>query len=115
MRRKLLQEHGSVKNYLINKLDVDEKLLEKAITERPSILRIKLQKLIELIDMLQQNGITGNDIVSHPKILNFNIKTLRERIKILKEAGVPLRCNLITYNESTLNRYKIKYNSKNDT
>jgi len=53
-----LQEHGSVKNYLINRLNVDEKLLEEVITTHPSILRVKFKKLIELIDMLRQNGIT---------------------------------------------------------
>lgn len=98
--QKLLQDYGSVKNYLINKLNVDEKLLEKAISKYPSILRIKLKKLTELIDLLLQNNITGDDIVNHPKIFYFNIETLRQRIEILKEVGIPLKVNSIMYHQS---------------
>lgn len=114
MRRKLLQEYGSVNNYLINKLDVDEKLLEKTITKYPSILRIKFKKLTELIDMLRQNNITGDDIVSHPKIFYFNIETLRQRIETLKEAGIPLKVSLIIRSQRMSNRHKCKsYDSTN--
>lgn len=113
MRQKLLQEYGSVKNYLINKLDVDEKLLEKAISKYPSILRVKLKKLTELVDMLQQNGITGDDIINHPKVFYFNIETLRRQIEILKEAGIPLKISSIIYKQRTLDRHKRKsYDSK---
>jgi len=115
-RRKLLQEHGSVKNCLINRLNVDEKLLEEVITKYPSILRVKLKKLIELIDMLRQNGISGDDIVSHPKIFYFKIETLRKRIEMLKENGVSPKIILIMRNQKNLDRYiKLKSpSSKNN-
>ncbi|KYN27837.1 hypothetical protein ALC57_02902 [Trachymyrmex cornetzi] len=114
-RQKLLQKHGSVKNYLINTLNVEEKLLEKAITKYPSILRVKFKKLTELIDLLQQNGITGDDILSRPKIVYFNIETLRKRIEILKENGIPPRINLLICEQKCIDRYvKLKsHNSKN--
>lgn len=114
VRQKLLQEHGSVKNYLINKLDVDEKLLEEAITKDPSILRVRLKKLIELIDVLQQSGITGDDIVSHPKVFYFNVETLRKRIEILKEAGIPLKISSILHNRRTLDQYKFRSPNSKD-
>ncbi|KYM81393.1 hypothetical protein ALC53_08161 [Atta colombica] len=104
-RQKLLQEHGSVKNYLINTLNVEEKLLEEAITKYPSILRMKFKKLIKLIDLLQQNGITSDDIVNHPKIFYFNIETLRKRIKILKENGIPPRISLLMYEQRIIDQY----------
>ena len=98
-QQKLLQEHGSVKDYLINILNVEEKLLEEAITKYPSILRMKFKKLIKLIDLLQQNGITNDDIVNHPKIFYFNIETLRKRIEILKENGILPRITLLMYEQ----------------
>lgn len=114
-RQKLLQEHGSVKNYLLKKLNIDEKLFNNTITKYPSILRINLKKLIELIDMLQQNGITSDDIINHPKIFYFNIKTLGKRIEILKKNDIPLRISLIMHNQRTLERrVKLRlYKSKN--
>lgn len=108
VRQKLLEEHGSVKNYLIDKLDVDDKHFEEAVTKYPSILRVKLKKLNDLIDMLRQNDITGDDIVSHPKIVYFNIETLRKRIAILKEAGVPLKITLLMGTQKTFDQYKFK-------
>ncbi|XP_018344827.1 PREDICTED: uncharacterized protein LOC108750086 isoform X2 [Trachymyrmex septentrionalis] len=113
-RQKLLQKHGSVKNYLINTLNVEEKLLEKAITKYP-ILRVKFKKLIELIDLLKQNGITGDDIISHPKIFFFNITTLHKRIAKLKENGIPPRINLLMYSKKIMDQYvKLRlHNSKN--
>ncbi|XP_011859771.1 PREDICTED: uncharacterized protein LOC105557197 [Vollenhovia emeryi] len=89
-QQRLLQEHGSVKNYLIDQLNVDEKLLEEVITKRPTILRVKLKKLIKLINVLRQNGITGDDIIRHPKIFYFSTETLCKRIEMLKEADIPL-------------------------
>lgn len=101
-RQKLLQEHGSVKNFLINKLDVDEKLLEETIIKSPFILRVRLKKLIELIDILRQSGITGDDILRHPKVFYFSVETLRKRIEILKKAGLPLKISSILRNQRTL-------------
>ncbi|KYM94898.1 hypothetical protein ALC62_14493 [Cyphomyrmex costatus] len=111
-RQKLLQEHGSVKNYLNNVLNVKEKLLEEAITKYPSILRVKLKKLMELIDLLQQSGITGDDVVSHPKIFYFNVETLRKRIAMLKENGIPPRITLLICKQRIIDRY-VKHRSHN--
>lgn len=97
-RRKFLEEYGSVKNYLINKLDVDEKLCDRVTAKYPSILRIKVKKLLELTDMLRHYDIAGEDIMSHPKIFHFNIETLRKRIELLKANGMPLRIPLIISN-----------------
>ncbi|KAL0123695.1 hypothetical protein PUN28_005896 [Cardiocondyla obscurior] len=101
VRQKLLQEHGSVKSYLIHKLHVDERLFEKTVAKYPSILRIKLTKLSNLIDMLQQNGITGDDMLNHPKVFHYSIETLRNRIETLKEAGIPLKINVIMRKNSS--------------
>jgi len=47
---------------------VDKKILEETVTKYPRVLRIKLKKVIELVSLLRQNGIRGDDIISHPKI-----------------------------------------------
>lgn len=101
-RQKLLQEHGSFKNYLINTLNVEEKHFEEAITKYPSILRMNFKKLPELIDLLRQNGITSDDIVSHPRILYISINTLRKRIEMLKENNIPPKVNLLISKESLI-------------
>lgn len=102
-RRNFMQKYGSVENYLINKLDVDKKLLEEAVVKRPSILRVNLKKLIELVNLLRQNDMKGNGIISHPKIFYFSVETLRERIEILKEYNIPLRINLLTLDQKSFN------------
>ncbi|XP_036148718.1 transcription termination factor, mitochondrial isoform X2 [Monomorium pharaonis] len=114
-RRNLVEKYGSIKNYLLDQLNVDEKILDAAIAKYPSILRINVKKLKKLINLLRQNGITSNDIVSHPKIFHFKVETLRERIERLKKDDIPLTINLIMCNRRTLERHvKLKsHNSKN--
>lgn len=102
-RWKFLQEHGSVENYLITKLDVDKKFLKEVVTKYPSILRINIKKLIELVNLLRQNDIKGDDILSHPKIFYVSTETLGERIEILKECGIPLRINLLIFDQKNFN------------
>lgn len=111
IQRNLLEKYGSVQNYLINKLNVDEKLLKEAITKKPSILQKNLRKLNELIDLLQENGITVDDMVKQPDIFYFHIKTLRQVIDILKEDGVPLRVSSLIHNRSIIKSKSC--NSKN--
>lgn len=108
LQREILQEHQDVKGYLIDKLNVDKKLLEEAIAKRPTILRVNVQKINQLIDLLQQNGITGKEIIRHPRVFYFNTETLRKRIEMLKKVGLLPRVTVITYSHKDLEDY-IKY------
>ncbi|KAL6261064.1 hypothetical protein P5V15_008591 [Pogonomyrmex californicus] len=94
-RREILQEYGNIKNYLIKKLDVDEELIEKIITKYPSILRINIIKLSEVIDILRQNGFTGDEIIRSHSILYFKPETIYKRIEMLKESGITPRIILL--------------------
>lgn len=106
LQREILQEHPDVKEYLINKLNVsDEKLFEKAITKWPSILRVNIRKINELIDMLQQNGIMGDEIIRYPRVFYFNTETLHKRIEMLKNAGLSPKVSLLTYSQKDLDEY----------
>lgn len=103
-----MQEHQDVKEYLIHKLNVDKKLLEEAIAKRPTILRVNIVKIDQLIDLLKQNGITGKDILRHPRIFYFNTETLRKRIEMLKKNCLLPKVTIITYSQKDLEGY-IKY------
>ncbi|XP_029178831.1 transcription termination factor, mitochondrial [Nylanderia fulva] len=105
LQREILQEHPDVKEYLINRLNVDQKLLEKAITKWPSILRVNIRKINQLINLMQQNGIMGDEIVRYPRIFYFNTETIRKRIEMLKEAGLSPKISLLTYSQKDLNEY----------
>ncbi|XP_011642730.1 transcription termination factor, mitochondrial isoform X4 [Pogonomyrmex barbatus] len=94
-RQEILQEYGNIKNYLIKKLDVDEELIEKIITKYPSILRINIIKLSGVIDILRQNGFTGDEIIRSHSILYFKPETIYKRIEMLKESGITPRIILL--------------------
>lgn len=108
LQREILQEHKDVKGYLIDKLNVDKKLLEEAIAKRPTILRVNVLKIDQLIDLLQQNGITSKEIIRHPRVFYFNTETLRKRIELLKKVGLLPKVTVITYSQKDLESY-IKY------
>ncbi|XP_050453822.1 transcription termination factor, mitochondrial [Cataglyphis hispanica] len=104
LQREILQDHQDVKEYLIDKLNVDEKLLEEAIAKLP-ILRINVRKLNQLIDLLQQYGIMGDEILRHPRVLFFKTETLRKKIERLKEVGLPLKVTLLIYSQKDFDEY----------
>lgn len=105
LRREILQDHQDVKKYLIDKLNVDEKLLEEAIAKLPTILRINVLKLNQLIDLLQQNGFMGDEILRHPRVFYFNTETLRKKIERLKEVGLRPKVTLLVYSQKDLDEY----------
>lgn len=105
LQREILQEYPDVKEYLINKLNVDEKLFEKAITKWPFILRVNVSKISELINLLQQNGIMGDEIIRYPRVFYFNTETLHKRIEMLKKAGLSPKVSLLTYSQKDLDEY----------
>jgi len=100
-----LQEHKDVKGYLIDKLNVDEKLLEEAIAKRPTILRVNVLKIDQLIDLLQQNGITSKEILRQSRIFYFNTETLRKRIEMLKNVGLLPKITILMYSQKDLEDY----------
>lgn len=105
LQREVLQDHQDIKEYLINKLNVDEKLLEEAIAKWPTILRVNVQKINQLVDLLQRNGIMGDEILRHARVFYFNTETLRKRIEMLKEVGLPPKVTVITYSQKDLDEY----------
>ncbi|XP_072762362.1 transcription termination factor, mitochondrial-like isoform X2 [Anoplolepis gracilipes] len=107
--REVLQEYQDVQEYLINKLNVDEKLLEKAVAKSPTILRVNIRKINQVIDLLQQNGIMGDEILRHARVFFFNTKTLHKRIEMLKEAGLLPKVTVITLSQKDLDEYINRY------
>ncbi|GAB1867280.1 mTERF domain-containing protein 1, mitochondrial [Camponotus japonicus] len=105
LQQEILQEHKDVKGYLIDKLNVDEKLLEEAIAKRPTILRVNVLKIDQLIDLLQQNGITGKEILRQSRIFYFNTETLRKRIEMLKNVGLLPKITILMYSQKDLEDY----------
>lgn len=105
LQREVLQDYQDVKKYLIDKLNVDEKLFEEVIAKWPTILRVNVQKLNQLIDLLQQNDIRGDEILRHPRVFYFNTETLRKKIEMLKEVGLTPKVALIIYSQKDLDEY----------
>lgn len=105
MKRELLQSQQDAKGYLIRKLNVSDQALENATIRWPGILRVKIIKLAQLIDMLQQNGITSDEILRHGRVFQFKTETLRKRIETLKENGLAPKITVITYSKKSFDQY----------
>lgn len=88
VERDLMQNCKNINEYLQNKLKVDEETLNLAVTKTPSILRVNIVKLDQLIDILHQNGITSEEILRYDKIFYSSVETVQNRIKILKNEGL---------------------------
>lgn len=71
----------------------------------PTILRVNVTKIDELINVLRQNGIANEDIVNHGRIFYSKVNTIRERIDTLKKAGLPLGASVLTYSQKMFDNY----------
>lgn len=105
VKRSLMQQYNNISEYLQNKLKVDEETLNLAVKKEPSILRINIGKLNQLIDILHQNGITSNEILQNARIFYFNIETIQNRIKTLKEKGLFPNLVILTQAQRVFDRY----------
>lgn len=105
VKRDIMRNYSSVNEFLISKLKVDEEMLNLAITKSPSILRVNLLKLSQLIDVLHQNGITSNEILRHVRIFYFNMETIQNRINILKKEGLVPKLVVLVLAEQSFERY----------
>lgn len=105
IERELLLSQQDAKGYLMHKLNVDEKTLKSATTRWPGILRVKIIKLAQLIDMLQQNGIESHEILKHGRVFQFKTTTLHERIETLKENGLEPKLTVITFSKKSFDQY----------
>lgn len=105
VKSSLMRNYSSVNEFLMNKLKVDEEMLNLAIMKSPSILRVNLLKLNQLINILHQNGITSNEILLHIRIFYFNMETIQNRINILKKEGLVLRLAVLVLAEKSFERY----------
>lgn len=101
----LMRNYSSVNEFLMNKLKINEEMLNLAITKSPGILRVNLLKLNQLIDVLHQNGITSNEILRHIRIFYFNMETIQNRIKILKKEGLVPKLVVLVLAEQSFERY----------
>nr|XP_012226100.1 PREDICTED: uncharacterized protein LOC105674401 [Linepithema humile] len=102
--RDLLGPHKNVRDFLISKLNADENSLDKAIIKAPLLLRVNVHQLNEVIHMLQENGITNDKILCYPRIFHHNKESLRQRLEILREAGIPPRINLLIFGQKYFDR-----------
>ncbi|XP_020285697.1 transcription termination factor, mitochondrial [Pseudomyrmex gracilis] len=104
LQQEVLKEY-SVKEYLVKKLNISEQTLEKTSKKWPSVLRVNVHKLDQLISMLQQYGIKGDEIIRYPRVFFFNLETLRERLEILRAAKLIPKVNLLTYSRKSFDKY----------
>lgn len=103
----LMQNCKDVKEYLMNKLNVDEETLTSATEKWPIILRVKIFKSEQLINLLQANGITSDDILRHGRVFRYKVETLSKRIEILKEINVTPKITVILYDQKAFKQYVI--------
>lgn len=111
MERDVLKPHTNVRDFLISKLNVDEDVLDKAIEKSPQLLRVQVPKLDQVINILQENGLTGDKIIRYPRVFYYSKETLCKRLETLREAGIPPRVNLITFDQSSFDIY-VNYNMR---
>lgn len=100
-----MQQCETINEYLQNKLEVDEEMLNSATKKMPRILRVNIEKLDRLINILHQNGITSDKILRHARILQFNVETVQRRIEILRKEGLVPNLAILTQAEDNFNQY----------
>lgn len=98
-------QQKNVRKYLQNKLKVDEEIFNLAVKKNPSILQMDIMKLNQLINILQQNGITSNKILLYTQVFNFNIETIQNRIEIMKKENLHPNLALLIRSEQMFNEY----------
>lgn len=103
VKRSLMQHYGNVSDYLQNKLKLDDEVLNSLVQKVPSILRVNIAKLNQLINILHQNGITNDEILRHSRIF-FNIDTIQNRIAILKKANLALKITVLIKSEQSFDQ-----------
>jgi len=105
MKHNLLRNHETVNEFLMRKLQINEKTLDLALTKWSKILRVNLTKLDRLINMLHHNGITSDEILQYEKIFYFNVETVRNRLEILKNENFTPKLSVLVYSESQFQKY----------
>lgn len=105
VKHSVLQHHANINEYLQNKLKVDEEMLNSATKKMPGILRVNIEKLDRIINILHQNEITSDKILRHTRILNFNVETVQRRINILRKEDFVPNLAILIQAEDSFNQY----------
>lgn len=101
----LLQD-DNISQYLLNKLNINEKDLQNFITKWPNILRINPRKLDKIITILYKNYITSNEIMqSGAQIFFFSQDTIQKRVEILNEKNIFVRIPVLKLSNKLFERY----------
>jgi hypothetical protein len=82
-----------VVEYLSQQLQCDTETVEYISSKNPSILRVHVPKLKEILDFLYREGFTPQHVCQVPRILCHSLETTKSRLAELREIG---------YNPSTL-------------
>lgn len=96
---KLREFYPTNEIYLMHKLNIDEETMKKFQEKWPLAVKVNIMKLKLMFDMLHQYGFTNNDIMTHGRIVHFKIETLRERLEVLKRAGLTRKLTVILFSK----------------
>ncbi|XP_011336238.1 transcription termination factor, mitochondrial isoform X2 [Ooceraea biroi] len=113
-KQSVMRHHKTIGDYLMDKLKIDQETLNRVITKTPNILRISLVKLNSLINMLQDNGITSDEILRYQHIFYFSVTTIQRRIKILNEVNLRPRLPLLACAEKVFKQYISNHRRKQE-
>jgi hypothetical protein len=84
---------SSVMEYLSERLQCDTETMEYISLKYPSVLRVHVSKLKEILDFVYREGYTSQHVCHVPRILCHSLETTKSRLAELRKIG---------YNPSTL-------------
>lgn len=104
----LLHSHRNIKGYLMHRLKADEDVMEKFLNKWKFVQNVNILKIEEFINILHEYGFTNNDILTHGRIFNFKIDSIRMRLEVLKDVGLPLKITAVLFSQKCFDEY-VKY------
>jgi hypothetical protein len=76
-----------VVEYLSQQLQCDTETVEYLSSKFPSILRVHVSKLKEILDFVYREGYTSQHVCQVPRILCHGLETTKLRLAELREVG----------------------------
>lgn len=87
--------YGSHVNFLVRKLNITEDEVRFYINRSPDLLDIPVNKINEVINILQKYGYNAQDILMCQRIFLLRTTLLEERLKILRQLRGEHRLSLV--------------------
>ncbi|XP_047356479.1 transcription termination factor, mitochondrial [Vespa velutina] len=107
--------YGSHVDFLVRKLNITEDEVRFYINRSPDLLDIPVNKMNEVINILQRYGYNAQDILMCQRIFLLRTTLLEERLKILQQLRGKHRLSLVYCSAKifeTIVKYTFKLNSK---